>query len=153
MDRFDTFPGLFSPRSLFRFGDCTETRSDCVCGYQQFARTLTTFARHHPKEKSPYEGGTFYIRVNMTAQYPINPPEIHFQTKIYHPSVKKDGDDQGKLCKDLIKRCEGGPTNHIAAAALADIICPPLGEGEGCFRFLCRQRPACWPGWWHALSF
>ena len=54
-------------------------------------------------EKTPYEGGTFYVTLNMSKQYPRVAPEVRFMTKIYHPSVKKSGADMGKLCKDIIK--------------------------------------------------
>lgn len=54
-------------------------------------------------EDSAYEGGVFYVEVKFTGSYPSEPPSITFATKIYHPSIKLDGADQGKLCKDALK--------------------------------------------------
>jgi ubiquitin-protein ligase len=52
---------------------------------------------------SPYEGGTFYITLNVSNNYPRMPPDVRFMTRIYHPSVRKEGFDVGRLCKDIIK--------------------------------------------------
>lgn len=55
-----------------------------------------------PKD-TPYAGGVYYVGLTMTKQYPRVPPDVKFQTRIYHPSVRKEGTDVGKLCKDIIK--------------------------------------------------
>ena len=36
---------------------------------------------------SIYAGGTFRILCNLPEKYPFKPPEIKFETKIYHPGV------------------------------------------------------------------
>jgi len=42
-------------------------------------------------EESPYENGIFYLDIILTPDYPFNPPNIKFKTKIYHPNINIDG--------------------------------------------------------------
>ncbi|XP_060805773.1 uncharacterized protein LOC106132759 [Amyelois transitella] len=41
---------------------------------------------------SPYEGGIFYLYVQVTYAYPMNPPVVRFLTRILHPNVSRHGD-------------------------------------------------------------
>jgi Ubiquitin-protein ligase len=47
---------------------------------------------------TPYEGGTFLVKMKFPDNYPFKPPKATFATKIYHPSIKKD---TGEICKDI----------------------------------------------------
>mmetsp|Transcript_96616 Transcript_96616/g.170783 ORF Transcript_96616/g.170783 Transcript_96616/m.170783 type:complete len:199 (+) Transcript_96616:117-713(+) len=38
-------------------------------------------------EGTPYEGGEFKIAVDIPSDYPYNPPEMKFSTKIWHPNI------------------------------------------------------------------
>lgn len=61
-----------------------------------------------PPSPSPYAGGKFQLVLKFPAQYPFKPPTILFLTKIYHPSVSKEGE----ICAALIG--EGwGPTLNV----------------------------------------
>ena len=51
-----------------------------------------------PKE-TPYEGGTFRVKLKFPDEYPFKPPTAKFLTKIYHPNVTlKDGE----VCPELL---------------------------------------------------
>lgn len=41
---------------------------------------------------SPYEGGLFYLYVQVPYSYPMCPPVVRFLTKILHPNVSRHGD-------------------------------------------------------------
>ncbi|XP_038211350.1 uncharacterized protein LOC119831867 isoform X1 [Zerene cesonia] len=41
---------------------------------------------------SPYEGGVFYLYVQVPYSYPMSPPVVRFLTRILHPNVSRHGD-------------------------------------------------------------
>ncbi|KAH3872983.1 hypothetical protein DPMN_036207, partial [Dreissena polymorpha] len=70
-------------------------------------------------EHSPYEGGQFYLRIDFTADYPLEPPKVWFLTEVYHPNV----DSKGKICVDFLQH-EWKPSFSISYILLA--ICSLL---------------------------
>ena len=42
-------------------------------------------------KNSCYENGLFKLLLKFPTNYPIDPPDIKFVTKIYHPNVSNDG--------------------------------------------------------------
>jgi len=40
---------------------------------------------------SAYAGGTFFLELRFSPEYPIKPPSCNFLTRIYHMNVSEDG--------------------------------------------------------------
>ena len=51
-------------------------------------------------EGTPYEGGSFRMRLSIDADYPNVAPKGRFLTKIFHPNVSSTGD----VCVNVLKR-------------------------------------------------
>ena len=49
---------------------------------------------------TPYEGGRFLLRIRFPSNYPFDPPELTFATKIFHPFVSSTG----QICVDALGR-------------------------------------------------
>mmetsp|Transcript_40479 Transcript_40479/g.56242 ORF Transcript_40479/g.56242 Transcript_40479/m.56242 type:complete len:162 (+) Transcript_40479:171-656(+) len=49
---------------------------------------------------TPYEGGMFELDIVVPKRYPLQPPIIHFVTKIFHPNIHWE---KGEICLDLLK--------------------------------------------------
>jgi len=48
---------------------------------------------------SPYEGGSFELDLKLPSRYPMEPPNVVFRTRIFHPNVN----DRGDICLDVLK--------------------------------------------------
>ena len=60
---------------------------------------------------TPYQGGTFYLIIKFPFTYPSTPPNVKFNTKIYHCNVNS----RGKICTDLLE-------NWRVATSVAQIL-------------------------------
>lgn len=36
---------------------------------------------------TPYEGGTYVVKISIPNEYPFRPPAMKFTTKLWHPNV------------------------------------------------------------------
>merc|ERR1712004_450278 len=50
-------------------------------------------------EDSPFRGGVFALSVVIPDSYPFKPPQIRFETPIYHCNVN----DSGGICLNILK--------------------------------------------------
>jgi len=49
---------------------------------------------------TPYQNKNFDIICKIPGSYPISPPEIFFETKIFHPNIHLN---TGEICLDILK--------------------------------------------------
>eukprot|EP00938_MAST-03A_sp_MAST-3A-sp1_P001636 g1636.t1 len=61
-------------------------------------------------DETLWEGGTFFLRIEFTSEYPNKPPIFKFQTKMFHPNIYKDG----KICLDILQN-KWSPGFNISA--------------------------------------
>ncbi|KAL0394067.1 UNVERIFIED_CONTAM: protein PEROXIN-4 [Sesamum latifolium] len=50
--------------------------------------------------ETPYDGGVFQLAFSVPEQYPLQPPQVRFLTKIFHPNVHFK---TGEICLDILK--------------------------------------------------
>ncbi|KAJ2397038.1 Ubiquitin-conjugating enzyme E2 T [Coemansia sp. RSA 2603] len=81
----------------------TELPADIVCT-PKGERIDSYEARMEGPPDTPYENGYFYVDINLSSLYPIEPPSMAFKTRIYHPNI----DDHGQICLEVLKKGKNG---------------------------------------------
>ena len=66
-------------------------------------------------EGTPYEGSIFRLNIKCGNDYPLAPPSISFETKIFHPNVHFT---KGEVCLDILKK-EWSPAWGLQSAVRA----------------------------------
>merc|ERR1712232_354076 len=75
---------------------------------------------------SPYEGGVFRIQVHVPRQYPLEPPRMKFETRLFHPNVGR-GHTPGAICLDILRREAWSPalTLERTLLSIASLLADP----------------------------
>eukprot|EP00933_Yihiella_yeosuensis_P045263 TRINITY_DN40619_c0_g1_i1.p1 TRINITY_DN40619_c0_g1~~TRINITY_DN40619_c0_g1_i1.p1 ORF type:complete len:275 (+),score=58.31 TRINITY_DN40619_c0_g1_i1:124-825(+) len=75
---------------------------------------------------SPYEGGVFKLKISVSARYPLEPPKMHFQTRIFHPNVGQ-GHTPGAICLDILRKEAWSPalTLERTLLSIASLMADP----------------------------
>jgi len=48
---------------------------------------------------SPFEGGVFVVNVQLSTSYPYSPPNVRFETPVYHCNIS----ESGQVCLDMLQ--------------------------------------------------
>ena len=74
---------------------------------------------------TPYEGGIFFLEIDLPQRYPFEAPVMRFTTPIYHCNVRAE---DGRLCMGLLHWEEWRPAQSISGLLLG--ICSLLHDPE-----------------------
>lgn len=68
--------------------------------------------------QTPYEGGTYRVKICVGADFPLQPPRAIVLTRIFHPNISPSGD----VCVNTLKR-DWDPQNWSIGHILQVIRC------------------------------
>lgn len=74
-------------------------------------------------ENTPFEGGEFQVKLEITEEYPQKPPKGYFMTKIFHPNVNEE---TGAICLSTLSSdwTEDTGLDHLLLAIRCLLIQP-----------------------------
>ena len=73
---------------------------------------------------SPYNGGLYYIQIKCNENYPVEPPEVKFKTKIWHPNIT----EEGRICIDYLNNWQKTYNIRGIVTTLFDLLGTPNFE-------------------------
>ena len=59
------------------------------------------YAEIRGPENTPFENGTFRMKLVLSQDYPASAPKGYFMTKIFHPNIRQPS---GEICVNTLKR-------------------------------------------------
>jgi len=65
--------------------------------------------------ETPYEGGTYYVDIQLPDNYPFVPPKMKFETRMWHPNISSQ---TGAICLDTLSQ-KWSPVLTIQTALLS----------------------------------
>jgi ubiquitin-conjugating enzyme (huntingtin interacting protein 2) len=75
---------------------------------------------------SPYENGTFQLKVIIPEQYPFCPPKINFETLVWHPNISSV---TGAICIDILKdRWSPALNIYTVLISIQSLLSEPVPE-------------------------
>ena len=72
-------------KELEQFNSCPPP--GISCWQKSESNSLELEASITGPEDTPYENGVFTLNICIPDRYPFEPPNVTFQTKIYHPNI------------------------------------------------------------------
>ncbi|CEM11435.1 unnamed protein product [Vitrella brassicaformis CCMP3155] len=61
-------------------------------------------------EGTAYAGGVFRLSISVPDRYPLVPPDVKFETPVFHPNIEQGG----RICVDLLKAKPHGSWTPLA---------------------------------------
>lgn len=98
-----------------------EPPSNCNAGLVNSGDSYVWDASIIGPEGTVYNNGIFKLRILFPTDYPFKPPNIKFNTKIYHPNINS----KGNICLDILNT-KWSPALTISKLLLS--ICSLLDE-------------------------
>ena len=83
-------------------------------------------------KNSPYQDYFFHIEINLPDDYPFEPPQVRFLTKIWHPNVNSK---TGEICNDILKITGEGEMSWSPGSDIVSVIMNIIGMLGGNFNF------------------
>ncbi|KAK2632775.1 hypothetical protein EUGRSUZ_L01100 [Eucalyptus grandis] len=71
-----------------------------MCLYLQTSKARLFKEYKEGPSETPFEGGVFQLAFAIPEQYPLQPPQVRFLSKIFHPNVHFK---TGEICLDILK--------------------------------------------------